>query len=347
MLSIKSIDNKSDWDNLVKSTPDYTFLQSWAWGQVNQHMGESVWRLAILDQDKLISLCQTFTQTAKRGKILFVPHGPLFLSPPTLSQLKFWQSNFKKIASQNNCLCIRISPLLENTPQNQKLFKTLSFRRAPVIMHAEDTWLVDLRGDETTILSSMRKTTRNLIKKGLRDGQVWVKQSTNIDDIDTLYKLQLEVVKRNNFVPFSKKYLITEAKNLFQDNLASLFIAGVDNTSLASALIIFFGKFAFYYQSGSISSKYPVNYLLQWQAILEAKKRGCQFYNMWGIAPQDSKPNHTWHGLTIFKTGFGGFSKVYMSSQDYIISSKYWLMYLVEKIPKTWRQKLTSTLPKR
>lgn len=344
MLQIKSIDNQAQWDSLVKQTEDYTFLQSWSWGQVNADIGETVWRFAIYDDDNLVSLSQFFTQTAKRGKILFIPHGPLFISHPSSSILKFWLSHLKDIATKHNCLAIRISPFLEKTPDNQKLFKSLSFHPCPVIMHAEDTWLVDLRGEPDDILASMRKTTRNLIRRALRDGQVWVKQSTNIDDIDTLYKLQLEVVKRNNFVPFSKSYLKAEAKNLFKNNQASLFIAGVGKDSLASALIVFFGKFAYYYQSGSISSKYPVNYLLQWNVLLEAKKRNCQFYNMWGIAPQGSDNHHPWHGLTIFKTGFGGLSKVYMPSQDYVIRPSYWLMYLVEKIPKTWRNKLVSLI---
>jgi len=344
MLKITPIDNKTTWNTLVQTFPDYTFLQSWQWGQVQHDSGETVYRLAMYQGDSLVSLCQFFTQTAKRGKILFLPHSPLFKNQTYTKYLKNWLPRLKNIAKDNHCLCIRISPLLEKNPQNSSLFKDLSFQQAPVIMHAEDTWLVDLEGDQDLLLGRMRKTTRNLIKKGLKDNLVWVKQSTDIKDIDTLYKLQLEVVKRNNFVPFSLKYLKTEANNFFQDNSASLFIAGVGDQPLASALIVFFGKFAFYYQSGSISSREPVNYLLQWNVLLEAQKRGCLFYNMWGIAPQGSDQTHPWYGLSLFKTGFGGFSKIYLPSFDYPLSPFYYLMRLIEKIPKTWRSKLISSL---
>ncbi len=342
MPAITPIDNKTTWNTLVQSFEDYTFLQSWQWGDVQQDSGETVWRFAMYNGDSLVSLCQFFTQTAKRGKILFLPHGPLFKNQTYTKYLKNWLPHLKKIAKDNHCLCIRISPLLEKNTENLSLFKDLSFQQTPVIMHAQDTWYVDLEGDTDVLLGRMRKTTRNLIKKGLKDNLVWVRLSTDIKDIDTLYKLQLEVVKRNNFVPFSLKYLKTEANNFFQDNTASLFVAGVGDQPLASALIVFFGKFAFYYQSGSISSKEPVNYLLQWNVLLEAQKRGCLLYNMWGIAPQGSDQTHPWYGLSLFKTGFGGFSRVYLPSFDYPLSLFYYSMRLIEKIPKTWRSKLAS-----
>ena len=104
-------------------------------------------------------------------------------------------------------------------------------------------------------------------------------------------------------------------------------------------LIIFMDKFAFYYQSGSQTTKVPVNYLIQWQAILEARTRGCQIYNMWGVSPLDQK-DHPWYGLTLFKTGFGGQLKQYMHARDFPLSPKYYFLRLIEKIPKTLRQKI-------
>jgi len=65
---------------------------------------------------------------------------------------------------------------------------------------------------------------------------------------------------------------------------------------------------------------------------------------MWGIAPQGSDQTHPWYGLSLFKTGFGGFSKIYLPSFDYPLSPFYYLMRLIEKIPKTWRSKLISSL---
>lgn len=99
---------------------------------------------------------------------------------------------------------------------------------------------------------------------------------------------------------------------------------------LASALIIFTKSTAFYHQGASIHSKIPVTYALQWEAIKEAKKRGCSFYNFWGIAP-DENPNHPWAGLTQFKKGFGGKQIDYLPTQDLLLTPRYYLTWIYEQ----------------
>ena len=88
--------------------------------------------------------------------------------------------------------------------------------------------------------------------------------------------------------------------------------------------------------------KIPISYLLLWEAIKEAKARGCKKFNFWGIADisSDNKvldKNHPWAGLTLFKIGFGGKPKKHVNTQDFILSSKYWLNFAIEKIRKIKR----------
>ena len=333
-MEIKEINDKEKWDGYLVGFDDYTFLQSWNWREINGNEREKVFRLGVFEGEKILGVVQAFTISAKRGKMLFVPHGPLFYKND-FGVYKEVVDYLKKIAGDNNCVSLRISPWLQRNEENEGLYKKLGFRKAGVIMHAEDTWLVDLSGSEEEVMARMRKTTRNLIRRGIKDG-VKIRQSGEIKDMDYLYDLQLEVVKRNNFVPFSKKYLQREISQFCQDKSGILFLGESNGEILAAALIVFMGKFAFYYQSGSKESRVPVNYVLQWEVIREAKRRGCTVYNMWGVAPED-EPNHPWRGLTIFKTGFGGELKKYMKTRDLVIAPKYWLAYLIERIPKTWR----------
>src|SRR3990167_6313218 len=102
------------------------------------------------------------------------------------------------------------------------------------------------------------------------------------------------------------------------------------------ALFIFTKSTAFYHQGASIHTKIPVTYLEQWEAIKEAKKRGCKYYNFWGILQEGRSPKN-WQGLTLFKTGFGGRQVDYLPTQDYIISPKYYLTYIYEKL-LAWRR---------
>ena len=104
-------------------------------------------------------------------------------------------------------------------------------------------------------------------------------------------------------------------------------------------MIIYWQGIGFYHQGASLSkySKIPVSYLLQWTAVKEAKKRNCSIYNFWGIAPEDKK-NHPWSGLSLFKKGFSGYKKLYVKTQDFPITKKYYLTFIFEKIRKIRRR---------
>lgn len=226
---------------------------------------------------------------------------------------------------------IRISPLLENTPENLEIFKNAGFRDAPIhMMHPELSWLLDIFKSEEEILAGMRKTARNLIRRAEREG-VKIIESKNIESIDEFYKLHNQTVNRHGFVPFSENYLKKEFEAFAPENQISVFFAKHNSMIISSAIIVFYGHSAFYHHGASLASKIPASHLLIWEAIKAAKKRGCEIFNFWGIAPEGAK-NHPWAGLTFFKTGFGGYKKEYLHAQDLVISHKYWLNYLIEKI---------------
>lgn len=336
-MEIKEVISKSEWNKMLVGFDDYTFLQSWQWGEINSSGGDVI-RWKVIEKGEVLAIVQAFVISAKRGKILFVPHGPLVKNEVGWIKLI---DKLKEKAKKLNCVCLRIAPWELRNDKNINKYSKSGFVESGVIMHAEDTWLVDLSGTEEEMLMRMRKTTRNLIRKGLKE-EIEICQSESLKDVDYLYDLQMEVVKRNNFVPFSKEYLKKELEILTKENMAKLFLGKGDGGIMGVALIVFLGKYAFYYQSGSRESKQPINYLLQWKVMLEAKKRGCEKYNMWGVAPNDD-PNHPWRGLTLFKTGFGGELRNYMKSMDYPINKLgYFKLRILEKIPKTWRMRLTK-----
>lgn len=326
-MGVKEITSRKIWDSFVTSYSEYTFLQSWSWGEFNQKRGEKVWRLGLYNGAGLVGTCQVVTVTAKRGRFLFVPHGTVVNS--TLIRY------IAQLAKQNNCSFLRFSPWIERSDKNLALFRELGFGDAPTIMHTEETWLVPIGEPEEVILAKMRKTHRNLIRRGEKDG-VKIEISGKISDIQMLHDLQMKSVERHRFVPFSRKYLEDEFKTFSSSEECLLFLGKFRGETLAAALIIFYGKFAYYLQSGSQATNVPVNYVLQWEVIKEAKKRGCQFYNMWGVSAEN-RTNEG--GLLMFKSGFGGFQKNYLHAQDLVFSPKYWITYILEKVPRRWRAK--------
>ncbi|MBL7156515.1 MAG: peptidoglycan bridge formation glycyltransferase FemA/FemB family protein, partial [Candidatus Pacebacteria bacterium] len=229
-----------------------------------------------------------------------------------------------------------ISPIWERTEQNLKIFKELGFKNAPIHMHPELTWELDITPSENDLLMSMRKTTRYLIRQAMKNQDIKIYQSNNLKDVGRFNKLYQETVKRHDFAPFSLNYLKNEFLAFSPDNQVLIFLGKHQNKVLSSAIVIYWQNIGFYHQGASVASKIPVSYLMQWKAIMQAKQNGCKTYNFWGVAPTDNK-KHAWAGLTLFKKGFGGNKIEYAKTQDYIVSSKYYLNFLVETIRKRKR----------
>ena len=118
-----------------------------------------------------------------------------------------------------------------------------------------------------------------------------------------------------------------------------LFFGKYQGRIISSALIIFWQKIGFYHQAALLPQyhKIPAAYLLQWEAIKEAKKRGCILYDFWGYIDPKKQPKHPWAGPTLFQMGFGGYKKEYLKTQDFPLSKKYWLTFIFEKLRKIKR----------
>jgi len=348
-MIIQEIKDKNIWEDFVGSCFERTFLHSWNWGEFNRAMGNKIWRLGVYEQiangesqmANLVGAALIVKIQAKRGTFLFCPHGPVIKYQ--ISNIKYQISKalldyLKNIAKDERADFIRVAPIWLESEENISIFKKLGFRKAPIHIHPEITWELNIELSEDELLKNMRKTTRYLIKKAQKDG-VKIVQNKNSKTLEIFNKLYQETVNRHRFVPFSPNYIKNEFQSFLNDNQVSLFFAKYQNEIIVSAMIIFWQGIAFYHQ-GASSQKYPkipASYLLQWEAIKEAKKRNCQTYDFWGIAPPNSKSSHRFAGVTLFKTGFGGEMKELVKTQDFPISSKYWFNFIVELARKKAR----------
>jgi len=348
-MIIQEIKDKNIWEDFVGSCFERTFLHSWNWGEFNRAMGNKIWRLGVYEQiangesqmANLVGAALIVKIQAKRGTFLFCPHGPVIKYQ--ISNIKYQISKalldyLKNIAKDERADFIRVAPIWLESEENISIFKKLGFRKAPIHIHPEITWELNIELSEDELLKNMRKTTRYLIKKAQKDG-VKIVQNKNSKALEIFNKLYQETVNRHRFVPFSPNYIKNEFQSFLNDNQVSLFFAKYQNEIIVSAMIIFWQGIAFYHQ-GASSQKYPkipASYLLQWEAIKEAKKRNCQIYDFWGIAPPNSKSSHRFAGVTLFKTGFGGEMKELVKTQDFPISSKYWFNFIVELARKKAR----------
>lgn len=341
-MTIAEISDKNIWENFLAECEEKTFLQSWNWGNFQERMNNKIWRLGMYDSEKLVGLALIVKITARRGTFLLIQH--LNIENQFLKVLLKKLIEFGKTEKAD---FIRIAPLWPENEENQKIFKNAGFREAP--MHAsayEATWKLDITSPEEDLMKNMRKTTRYLIRQAEKNQDIKIEKSFSIEDIKTYQNLNREVANRQKFVPFSDEYIKNEFEVFAKDGQCLWFFGkylpagGQGNGEIAAAaLIIFWQGIGFYHQAASLPkyARLSIPYLLQWEAIKEAKRRGCKFYDFWGYTDPKKYPKHPWAGPTLFKMGFGGKAYEYLKTQDFPISKKYRLIYIFEKLRRIKR----------
>jgi peptidoglycan pentaglycine glycine transferase (the first glycine) len=338
-MEIKEINAKTQWEDFLLQCQRKTFLQSWNWGEFQVSLGKKIWRLGMYDQGKLISVALMIKMTARRGSFLLVPHGPVTNSGEKEEIVKTLLEKLKELAKEEKADFIRVSPIWERLPENEKLFKELGFRLRPLHTHPESSWKLNITPNKEDIFDAMRKTTKYLIKQAQKNEDLEIYQTFDEKDIETFNNMHLEVVKTQKFIPFSLEYFKKEFAAFLPDNQIALFLAKYQGKVIGASYGIFWSNRAFYHHAALLPEyrKIPASYLLQWEAIKEAKKRGCQIYDFWGYSDPIKYPKHPYSGPTLFKMGFGGYKDEYVKTQDYIISQKYWINYIIETVRRIKR----------
>jgi len=329
------ITQKREWEDYILKQPEANFLQSWNWGEFHKSLGHTIYRIGFFNKENLEGVMLCVVEKAKRATYLTVPGGPI-IDWKDKKVISLFKSEVVEIAKKDGCAFVRVRPQLVSDEFSKKLFHELGFKSAPMHLHAELTNQLDITRPDTELLANMRKATRYEIRKAEKLG-VRVMESTDPALIKTFYDLQMDTAKRQKFIPFSFKFLDEQFKVFTKEGNAILYSSYFEKKLLAQAFIIFYGQEAVYHYGASAPEgrEYPGAYLIQWHAILEAKKRGMNRYNFWGVAPE----GHRFSNLSMFKRGFGGEDFAYLHAQDLVINHpKYFINFLIEYVRRKIRK---------
>lgn len=336
-INIKEIVEKKEWEDFIFLHEEANFLHCWYWGEFYENLNQKIQRTGFYKNKKLVGVMLSIVEKAKRGQYLIVPGGPI-IDWSDERIVKTFVKTLRRFAILNDCAFIRVRPQFENSESSVNIFKKHGFITAPMHLHAELTSQLDITKSEEELLKQMRKTTRHEIRSAINQ-DIKILKSENPKDTKEFYNLQIETAKRQKFIPFAYEHLHEQFKVFAKNKKAILYKAYLKNKLLAQAFVIFYGKEAVYHYGASTQEgrDHPGAYLIQWRAILEAKKRGMKRYNFWGVAPIE-QINHRFYGLSIFKRGFGGEDVRYLHAQDLIINyPKYFINYAIERFRKIRR----------
>ncbi len=338
-INLKPVLDRVVWEQFLASRPESNFIQSWEWGEFHQRLGHPIVRQGFYDGDQLVGVMLCVVEPAKRARYLTVPCGPIidWRNQPLVQAFAAATSD---IARKQKCVFVRVRPQLASDDFSKKLFANLGFRNAPMHLHAELTHMLDVTHSDQQLLAGMRKGTKYEVKKATKLG---IKVSSSLDpaDIKEFYDLQLDTARRQNFVPFSYKFFNEQFQVFTATGNALLYKAEYEGKILAEAFIIFYGHEAVYHYGVSTPDgrRYPGAYALLWEAIHEARQRGMQRFNFWGVAPAD-QPGHRFAGVSVFKRGFGGEEVEYLHAQDLVINRPRYLINLAIENLRKYRRRV-------
>jgi lipid II:glycine glycyltransferase (peptidoglycan interpeptide bridge formation enzyme) len=228
------------------------------------------------------------------------------------------------------------------------------FTRAAADVQPPDTVIIDITQTEEEILGEMKEKWRYNIRLAGKKG-VQVRRA-GAGELPVFYSLFRETARRDGLAIHSIDYYQTLFAHSRDYGSAGrelltkivlpetrLYIASHEGEDLAAIITLFRGTEAVYLYGASSDRKRNLmaTYLLQWQAMRDAKEAGCTRYDLFGIPPNND-PNHPMAGLYQFKTGFGGTIIHRPGSWDYVYRPVVRLLFtMAERVRKTvrsWRK---------
>jgi lipid II:glycine glycyltransferase (peptidoglycan interpeptide bridge formation enzyme) len=238
----------------------------------------------------------------------FIPDGPVFLEDdaPAEQELVFRAVmafiERKRQAEPRVVSHLCINPRWERVPSFVTGFRESSrYYGSP-----RDTLYIDLTPPESAILAQMKPKGRYNISVAQRHG-VSVVEDVSRQGIEDFVSIYRETFDRKGRRGRSSGYFHDLIPLLLATERGSIFFSEYQGARIATALVVYSGRTATYYYGGSraIHRNMMAPYLLHFEIMRTAKRRGCQTYDLFGVTPQ-SVPSDGWQEISNFKRKFGG-----------------------------------------
>lgn len=308
---------KNLYEDFLQTHHGGSFFQSNVFAEFQEkipYRGKAA-RFTVNEKGSLKSTCLAIKQKLPFGRSwLWIPYGPLGFSECIFEDLA-------RLAKEERALFARIEPPVDWKNEYTDLIKKKwVVKPSPCRFTPEHTLILDVTKSEKEILGRMKPKGRYNISVAKKHG-IMVKLWTGDEaEFNAFYEILKKTADRDAFgihpAFFYKKLLET-----FGVDRAALFLAAepASKKIIAGIIVIFYKDTATYYYGASDHQyrNFMAPYLLQWEAILEAKRRGMKQYDFLGIAPENSE-NHPWTGVSEFKKKFGGKEIVYPPAFDIV-----------------------------
>lgn len=236
---------------------------------------------------------------------------------------------------------VRIQP--DTLAAEQALRKTCAGKLRTVrrAIQPPQTIAINLQRPEEEILHEMHQKHRYNIRLATKSGvTVEVVSSHFVTEFKKMWELIEKTSERHGIRNHDRPHYESIVQSLQSDHMVHLaFAYTADGAPAAGALLVECDGVLTYLHGGSDYELQVLKapFLLHWEIMRWAQRRGIATYDLWGVNTRDGKPmeNHPSYGTTRFKIGFGGTLVRYPRTYD-IILRPFW--YSLYRLGQTFRR---------
>jgi lipid II:glycine glycyltransferase (peptidoglycan interpeptide bridge formation enzyme) len=320
-LPLIETDRWKAWDTFLESTNETGFMQSSWWADFRASAGFEYFGLTLKNQGDVIGgAIVTRLSYASDSCFYYIQDGPVLPEEePAASQV--FEAILKAIEKQRQTeketvSHLRIEPRWQRLPSFVRGFHAPTFSDS--FMEPRDTLCIDLRPAEEKILAQMKPKGKYNIRVAQRHN-VSITQDNSEQGLIDFLRIYKRTAVRQGIGTKPPSYFRMLISILLPLKQVELFFAEHQGRRLATALVIYFGSRATYFYGGSLALRRRVMapYLLHYEIMRRAKAMGCEWYDLWGIAPAN-EPDHPWQDISVFKRKFGGTELNLVPTLDYV-----------------------------
>ncbi|MFA6458319.1 MAG: peptidoglycan bridge formation glycyltransferase FemA/FemB family protein [Patescibacteria group bacterium] len=295
------------------------------WARFQKSLGVASLRFVVFEQKKVVAFAQVFVRKLPLGLTrLEIPRAPLFHEAWSMEHgtkiLDLLIAEITKFAREQKAIFARFDF------QQNSGFASPKLRKAREENYPLATIRVDLAQSEPEILAQMKPKGRYNIRLAEKHGvQISAEKS-----VDTFFALLQKTTTRDGFSGHPKSFYAKLLEQLGEN--CALLTARQASKPLAAILVTFAGDTATYYFGASDHEfrNLMAPYLIQFEAMKIAKKRGCRFYDFLGVAPQNSVKHHL-AGVSDFKKKFGGETVEYPEPRLIVFRPFFYALFRLAK----------------
>ena len=311
MKFVENEEDKKEYKEFLESHERCNFQQSLEWAEVKKPNWKPEVILAENKEGKIIgSLCVWIRKMPIFGNIMYASRGPVcdIHDKEVMKQLT---EGAKELAKKYKAIVLRIEPdILSSDEKFREIATSLGYKIKDDAKDFKDeiqpryVFRLDIKGKtEEEIMAGFKQKWRYNIRLAGRKGVV-VKEGTR-EDLKDFHKIMIETGKRDGFIIRPLEYFEKMYDEMAPEHMKVL-MAYYDGKPISGVIPIFYGNKTWYLYGASSNQHRNLmpNYLLQWEMIKIAIKRGDDVYDFRGVSGVVDE-NHPQYGLYRFKQGFG------------------------------------------